>query len=78
MDIYPAAAELLRDVPIDQPILCLRPHVAARAARWFLKHFPGEKLYAVKANDSPHIIDALWAAGIPTDLAAPCDTTINL
>ncbi len=64
MDIYPAAAEVIRDVPVDQPVLCLRPHAATRAARWFVEHFPGETLYAVKANSSPVIIDALRDAGI--------------
>ncbi len=64
MDIYPAAAEVIRDVPVDQPVLCLRPHAATRAARWFLEHFPGETLYAVKANNSPLIIGALFDAGI--------------
>jgi ornithine decarboxylase len=64
MDIYPAAAEVIRDVPVDQPVLCLRPHAAARAARWFLEQFPGETLYAVKANDSPLIIGTLFDAGI--------------
>ncbi len=64
MDIYTAAAEVIRDVPVDQPVLCLRPHAAARAARWFIEHFPGETLYAVKANNSPLILDALWGAGI--------------
>jgi ornithine decarboxylase len=72
MDIYPAAAELLRDVPVDLPVLCLRPHAATRAARWFIDHFPGETLYAVKANDSPLILDALWNAGIRHfDVASP-------
>jgi ornithine decarboxylase len=64
MDIYPAAAEVIRDEPVDQPVLCLRPHAATRAARWFIEHFPGETLYAVKANNSPLIIGALFDAGI--------------
>ena len=25
MDIYPAAAEVIRDEPVDQPVLCLAP-----------------------------------------------------
>ena len=43
---------------------CADPHAATRAARWFLEHFPGETLYAVKANDSPVIVGALLDAGI--------------
>ncbi|MGO9984436.1 MAG: type III PLP-dependent enzyme [Rhodomicrobium sp.] len=64
MDIYPAAAELLRDVPVEQPVIGVRPHAAARAARWFGDHFPGETLYAVKANDTPLILKTLFEAGI--------------
>jgi ornithine decarboxylase len=64
MDIYPTAAELIRDVPVELPVLGMRPHAAARAARWFKDNFPGETLYAVKANDSPLIVAALFNAGI--------------
>lgn len=64
MDIYPAAAELLRDVPVEHPVIGTRPHAAARAARWFVDHFPGETLYAVKANDSDAILASLFNAGI--------------
>jgi ornithine decarboxylase len=64
MDIYPAAAELLRDVPVELPVIAVRPHAASRAARWFGDHFPGEVLYAVKANDSLTVLHALYSAGI--------------
>jgi ornithine decarboxylase len=64
MDIYPTPAELIRDVPVDQPVLGIRPHAAVRAARWFGENFPGETLYAVKANDSPIIVGALFNAGV--------------
>ena len=64
MDIYPAAAELLRDVPVELPVIAVRPHAARRAARWFGDRFPGEVLYAVKANDSLTVLHALYTAGI--------------
>ncbi len=64
MDIYPAAAELLRDVPVEHPVLGVRPHAASRAARWFGDHFPGKTLYAVKANNSPNVLAALFKSGI--------------
>src|SRR5271165_6581168 len=64
MDIYPTPAEMLRDVARERPIIGIRPHAAIRAARWFLANFPGETLYAVKANDSPYMIDTLFDAGI--------------
>ncbi len=64
MDIYQSAAELIRTLPLDRPVLGLRPHAAVRAAAWFTANFPGETLYAVKANDSPILVAALGAGGI--------------
>jgi ornithine decarboxylase len=42
----------------------LRPHAAARAARFFVEKFPGKSLYAVKANPSPALLEILWESGI--------------
>ena len=64
MDVFTSAAELLRHHRPERPVLGLRPHAAARAARWFLANFPGQVLYAAKANDSGPVIDALVEAGI--------------
>ena len=64
MDIYPTAAERIRAVPVDNPVLGVRPQAAVRAARWFLDNFPGETLYAVKANNAPAVVAALFNAGI--------------
>jgi len=64
MDIYPTPAEVLRDAVVDRPVLGFRPHAAARAAKWFVDHFPGETLYAVKANDSHAVLSTLFDAGI--------------
>lgn len=64
MDTYQSAAELIRSLPVEQPVLGLRPHAAGRAARWFLDHFPGRILYAVKANNAPTLIEALYETGI--------------
>ncbi len=62
---------LATNQPVD-PVLCHRPHTAARSARWFLEHFPGDVLYAVKANPAPLILDTLYAAGIRHfDIASP-------
>lgn len=54
-------ASLLRPA---QPVTCLRPHAAARAARFFVESFPGRTLYAVKANPSPQLIQVLWENGV--------------
>jgi len=49
--------------PVD-PVFCLRPFAARRAAEWFIGNFPGKTFYAVKANPSPWVLDALAAGGI--------------
>jgi ornithine decarboxylase len=47
-----------------QPVTLVRPHAAARAARFFVEKFPGKTLYAVKANPSPDLIGVLWDSGV--------------
>jgi ornithine decarboxylase len=47
-----------------QPVTLLRPHAAARAARFFTEKFPGKSLYAVKANPSPDLLQILWDSGV--------------
>ena len=47
-----------------QPVTLVRPHAAARAARFFAQKFPGRSLYAVKANPSPDLLRVLWESGI--------------
>ena len=47
-----------------QPVTLVRPHAAARAARFFVEKFKGRSLYAVKANPSPWVIEALFKAGV--------------
>jgi ornithine decarboxylase len=64
MESYRNAADLIRLNRPEQPVLAFRPHAAERAARWFLQNFPGTCLYAVKANDAPHMLAALHRAGI--------------
>jgi ornithine decarboxylase len=47
-----------------QPVTLLRPHAAARAARFFVEKFQGRSMYAVKANPSPDLIQILWDNGV--------------
>jgi ornithine decarboxylase len=49
-----------------QPVTLVRPHAAARAARFFVEKFPGKAMYAVKANPSPELLQILWDNGIDT------------
>ena len=46
------------------PVTLVRPHAAARAARFFTEKFPGRSMYAVKANPSPDLLRVLWDNGI--------------
>lgn len=57
------AAEIAKSRPV-QPVTLLRPHAAARAARFFTEKFPGKSLYAVKANPSPDLLQVLWDNGV--------------
>ncbi len=58
-----SGVDIARNAPV-QPVTLLRPHAAARAARFFVEKFPGRSLYAVKANPSPDLIALLWENGI--------------
>lgn len=64
MDRYASASAYLKAHQPDVPVLGMRPHAAGRAARWFLKHFPGEVAYAYKANSAVFLVGALYGAGI--------------
>lgn len=64
MERFSSALALIGARKPDQPVLGLRPHAAARAARWFLANFPGEVAYAYKANSSVFLLGALYGAGI--------------
>lgn len=46
------------------PVTLVRPHAAARAARFFVEKFPGRSMYAVKANPSADLLQVLWDSGI--------------
>src|SRR6188768_1262216 len=58
------AKAVVRALAPDEPVICNRPHAAARAARFFAEKFPGKSMYAVKANPSPELLQILWNSGI--------------
>lgn len=64
MEKFRTAADFVAKKAPTGPALAARPHAAARAARWFLNHFPGDVAYAYKANASVFLIGALYGAGI--------------
>jgi ornithine decarboxylase len=58
------AETLVSELCPEDPIYCLRPKALGRAAAAFVTGFPGDVLYAVKANPAPLVLDHLYAAGI--------------
>jgi len=47
-----------------EPVYCIFPEKFAVAAKRFLDGFPGDALYAIKANPAPQVLEQVWAAGI--------------
>ncbi|MEZ5995743.1 MAG: type III PLP-dependent enzyme [Hyphomonadaceae bacterium] len=65
-----------RDAP-DGPVAIARPHRVAAAAKWFRANFPGEVFYAVKANPSEWVLDALWSNGVKSfDVASDAEAAL--
>ena len=64
MHTYHSPLDLVRERPPEHPVALVRPDALAVAARWFRNNFPGEVLYAVKANPSPWAVGALAEAGV--------------
>ena len=58
------ALGVVRALRPASPVTLVRPHAAARAARFFSEKFPGLSMYAVKANPSPDLLRVLWDNGI--------------
>ena len=74
---YPDALSVVRALAPDEPVIINRPHAAARAARFFAEKFPGQSLYAVKANPSPDLLKVLWEAGVTHfDVASIADVRL--
>lgn len=77
MDLFTSASSLVRAHAPTRPVTCLRPHAAARAARYFKRSFPGEVLYAVKSNPGFEILDAVHRVGIDRfDVASIAETKL--
>lgn len=55
--------DIAQSRPVD-PVTLVRPHAAARAARFFVEKFLGRSMYAVKANPSAALLQILWDNGI--------------
>jgi ornithine decarboxylase len=64
LDTFKSADALIAARRPERPVVGFRPHAAGRAARWFLKNFPGDVAYAYKANSNVFLLGALYGAGI--------------
>lgn len=61
---YHTALDAIRDYDGDDQVYALYPRKIERAARTFVSGFPGDVLYAVKANPHPSILKILWHEGV--------------
>ena len=61
---YRSVDELVYKTRPDMPVTILRPATIASTAKWFLKQFPGDVLFAVKTNPDPSVLRCLARAGV--------------
>ena len=61
---YKDAADVARLTNPADPVFCIRPAAVRKAADWFTTNFPGDTFYAVKANPSKWLLQALYGAGV--------------
>jgi ornithine decarboxylase len=61
---FATAAKAIESLKPSEPLYLVRPQKFAAAAKQFLDGFPGDVLYAVKANPHPIVVGQLWQAGI--------------
>ena len=79
MDYVLSPLDLLAQDAPEGPVAIARPHRVTAAAQWFLQHFPGEVFYAVKANPTAWVLDALWAAGVKNfDVASDAEAQLSV
>jgi len=64
MPRFASALKAIEALKPGEPLYLVHPAKFAAAAQTFLNGFPGDVLYAVKANPHPVAIENLWAAGI--------------
>jgi ornithine decarboxylase len=63
-DSYNNVFEMLTELKPNDPVYCVYPHVYQETAEEFLSGFPGRVLYAIKANNDPKVLRALFDSGI--------------
>jgi len=61
---YASVQELIETLQPDMPVYALHPDGFQQVAKAFIAGFPGETMYAVKANHALPVLDMVHAAGI--------------
>lgn len=61
---FASVEQIIEKMKPVEPVYVIYPEKFRIAAKRFLDSFPGDTLYAVKANPDPHVLDQVWAAGI--------------
>lgn len=61
---YGSAAALLSVLTPVDPVVCVRSRELSATARRIVRAFPGDVLYAVKCNNDPIVLKALWDGGV--------------
>lgn len=62
--VFASAEDVVAAMGAEKPIHCLYPQVLERQAKFFLEHFPGRTLYAVKCNPDRDVLRYLHAFGV--------------
>lgn len=61
---YRSVDDMVHDLRPEEPVNCLRPATIAQTAKWFLRNFPGDVMYAVKCNPDARVLKILARAGV--------------
>jgi len=61
---FASVEQIIEKTRPGEPTYVIYPQKFRDAAQRFLKDFPGDALYAIKANPHPHVMDQVWASGI--------------
>jgi len=61
---FASEERLIEALKPNEPVYMLYPEKFRIAAKRFLDAFPGDTLFAIKANPAPHVLDLVHASGI--------------
>lgn len=61
---FPSIEALIETQKPTESVYALHPEKFRASAKRFLDSFPGDTLYAVKANPAPQVLDQVYASGI--------------